>query len=241
MDRYCRNVTFSGIGEAGQRAIGASHVAVVGLGALGGTISMHLVRAGVGTLTVCEHDTIDDHNIQRQLLYTEGDVGEPKLATAVRALGRMNSSVEIRPFDEFLDEDNAGRILGDADIVVDGTDRMGPRYVMNELCVTRGIPFIYGGVLGGYGMTLSVVPDETPCLACVFPPSEKMDHLPSCADVGIVNTVPAILGSMQATEALKMLVGAPYSKDLIIYDVWEQTFDKVPVKKRPDCPVCGSR
>ncbi|RZN45379.1 HesA/MoeB/ThiF family protein [archaeon] len=240
MDRYCRNVTFSGIGEEGQRRIEESSVAVVGLGALGGTIATHLVRAGVGTLTVCEHDTIDVHNIQRQLLYTEPDVGRPKLHTAVEALGKMNSSVKIRAYDEFLDSNNAERILGGADLVVDGTDRMGPRYVMNAFSVAHGVPYIYGGVLGGYGMTLSIVPPATPCLACVFPPSERMDHLPTCADVGIVNTVPAIIGSMQATEALKVIVGGPHSKDLIIYDVWEQTFDKVPVKKRPGCPVCGS-
>ncbi len=239
MNRYCRNVTFSEIGPDGQRKLQESHAVVIGTGALGGTIALHLVRAGIGTVTLCENDTIDMHNIQRQLLYTEKDIGKSKLQISLEKLRAMNSEVAIKGFEEFLSEDNAKKIIENADIVLDGTDSMVPRYIMNKYCINNNIPYIYGGVLGSYGMTLNIIPQKSPCLACVFPPSKAMEHLPTCAEVGIVNTVPAIIGSIQATECMKILTGAKYSKDLIIYDVWYQSFDKVPIKKRKNCPVCG--
>ena len=240
MNRYCRNITFKEIGEAGQALLSESSAAVVGAGALGGTLALHMVRAGVGSITICDNDTVDIHNIARQLLYDEGDVGASKLQTTVAKLKAMNSDVKVTGVEEFLTAKTAESILGNADIILDGTDRMEPRYVMNEYSQRRGIPYVYGGVLGSHGMLYNVVPGEgRPCLACIFPPSDAMKRVPTCAEVGIVNTVPAIIASIQATEAIKILIGAPYAKELLIYDAWHQTFDKVAIKKRPSCPVCS--
>ncbi len=240
MDRYCRNTAFPGIGKEGQERLFARHVAIVGVGALGGTLAMHMVRAGVGTVTICDHDTVDLTNIARQLLYDEDDVGTSKVRTAEKKLRRMNSDVEVRAHDAFLDESTAPHILGGADLVLDGTDRMAPRYVMNAYCVAHGVPYVYAGVLGGHGMLFNVVPaDGTACFACIFPRSEAMERVPTCAEAGIVNTVPAIMASMQATEALKLLIGAPYTRDLVVYDAWKQSFDRVRVRPRPSCGVCG--
>ncbi|HOP08844.1 MAG TPA: HesA/MoeB/ThiF family protein [Candidatus Methanofastidiosa archaeon] len=239
MKRYCRNTDFAEIGVRGQELLSGSHAVIVGAGALGGVISTNLVRAGVGRVTICDDDGIDIHNLQRQILYSEDDVGDNKLDSAVGNLRKMNSDIEIDGIRDYLTESNVGDVIGDADIVVDGTDRMEPRYVMNRYCVENDIPYVYGGVLASYGMTFNIVPKDTPCLECIFPKTKGLEHLPTCADVGIVNTVPMIIGSMQATEAMKILIGAQFSRDLIIYDVWVQSFDKVHIKKRDDCGVCG--
>jgi len=237
--RYCRNIDFAEIGLEGQKRLSRGHAVIVGAGALGGAISTNLTRAGVGKVTICDDDQVDVHNLQRQILYSEHDVGNNKLERAVESLKKMNSEIEIEGIRQYLTEDNVQDIIGKADIVVDGTDRMEPRYIMNTYCVENGIPYIYGGVLASYGMTFNIVPEETPCLECVFPKTKELEKLPTCADVGIVNTVPMIIGSIQSTEAIKILIGADYSKDLIIYDVWIHSFDKVRIKKRADCKVCG--
>jgi adenylyltransferase/sulfurtransferase len=240
VDRYCRNITFKEIGEEGQARLAESHAVVVGAGALGGTLALHMVRAGVGSLTICDNDTVDIHNIARQLLYDEGDVGASKLQTTVKKLARMNSEVRITGIEQFLSRENAHSILGGADVILDGTDRMEPRYVMNAFSQEHGMPYVYGGVLGSHGMLYNAVPgDGRPCLACIFPESDAMKRVPTCAEVGIVNTVPAIIASMQATEALKLLLGKPYAQELIIYDAWRQSYDKLAVKKRPGCPACS--
>lgn len=239
MKRYCRNIDFAEIGLEGQKRLSRGHAVIVGAGALGGAISTNLTRAGVGKVTICDDDQVDVHNLQRQILYSEHDVGNNKLERAVESLKKMNSEIEIEGIRQYLTEDNVQDIIGKADIVVDGTDRMEPRYIMNTYCVENGIPYIYGGVLASYGMTFNIVPEETPCLECVFPKTKELEKLPTCADVGIVNTVPMIIGSIQSTEAIKILIGADYSKDLIIYDVWIHSFDKVRIKKRADCKVCG--
>ncbi|MBN1786472.1 MAG: HesA/MoeB/ThiF family protein [Candidatus Methanofastidiosa archaeon] len=239
MKRYCRNTDFSEIGTSGQEMLSKSRAVIVGVGALGGVIATNLARAGIGKITLCDNDTIDIHNLQRQILYDEGDVGSQKLTTAVDNLRDMNSEIKIEGIQEHLNAKNASRIIGSSDIVIDGTDKMEPRYIMNRYCVEKGIPYVYGGVLASYGMTFNIVPDATPCLECVFPKTKEFDKLPTCSEIGIVNTVPMIIGSIQATEAIKILIGANYSKELIIYDVWIHSFDKVPIKKREDCCVCG--
>ncbi len=240
MNRYCRNITYKEIGAAGQARLSESHVAVVGAGALGGTIALHMVRAGVGGLTICDNDTVELHNIARQLLYDEADVGASKLQTTVSKLTRMNGDVAVRGIEEFLTEKTASSILKGADIILDGTDRMEPRYVMNAYSQEHAVPYVYGGVLGSHGMLYNAIPGaDRPCLACIFPKTDAMRRVPTCAEVGIVNTVPAIIASMQATEAIKILLGSAYAKELIIYDAWQQSFDKVAVKKRPSCPVCS--
>jgi adenylyltransferase/sulfurtransferase len=237
--RYCRNTDFSEIGTRGQKLLSEGHAVVVGAGALGGAISTNLVRAGVGNITICDDDNVDIHNLQRQILYSEEDVGNNKLERAIDNLRKMNSDIEINGIRDYLTKGNVKEIIGGADVVVDGTDRMEPRYIINKYCVDNNIPYIYGGVLASYGMTFNIVPDETPCLECVFPKTKGLEKLPTCADVGIVNTVPMIIGSIQATEAIKILIGAHFSMELIIYDVWIHSFDKVHIKKRAGCKVCG--
>ena len=239
MKRYCRNTGFKEIGVKGQERLLDSHAVIIGAGALGGAISTNLARAGVGRITICDDDDVDIHNLQRQVLYSEEDVGRHKLEVAVERLRKMNSEVSINGIKEYLNKKNAERIMGGADIVVDGTDRMEPRYIINSYCVENDIPYVYGGVLASYGMTFNIVPRKTPCLECIFPNTNELEKLPTCAELGIVNTVPMIIGSIQSTEAMKILIGAEYSKDLIIYDVWVHSFDKVAIKRKKSCKVCG--
>lgn len=239
VNRYQRHFSLREIGSDGQKKIMEKHATVIGTGALGGTIAMHLARCGIGAMTLCEYDIVDTHNLPRQVLFTEADIGKSKLRAAMRAIEAMNSSVDIRGVEAYLSEENVADVLDGTDIVLDGTDNMATRRVINSYCVKNSIPYVYGGVLGTYGMTLTIVPPVTPCLSCVFAHTAHEQELASCEQLGVISTIPAIIGAIQATEAIKVLLGADYSKDLIIYDVWTHSFDRVAVKKKKDCATCS--
>lgn len=243
LERYVRQMTFPEIGEAGQRKLLVSSVAVMGSGGLGTHIADNLTRAGVGRLKLIDRDFVELHNLQRQTLFDEEDAAArlPKAEAAARKLRRINSQVEIEPLVLELSSDNVEAIVDDVDVVLDACDNFEARYLINEACVKLGIPWVYGGAVATYGMTMTVVPGRTPCLRCVFSEKPHPETGPTCATAGILDSVVAIIASLECNEALKLLTGkGRLNEGLIHVDVWENNFEVFSIQQRDeDCPACG--
>ena len=241
--RYSRQVILREIGEKGQQRITSSRVAVVGVGATGSVSSAILVRAGVGFIRVIDRDIVELSNLQRQTLYTEKDVGEglPKALAAEQSLSSMNGEVTVEAINDHLSPRNIEAIVRDVDIVIDGTDNMETRYLINDYCVKTSIPWIYGGALGTQGMTMVIDPGRGPCFRCLFTESPAPERLGTCETVGVLGSTPSIVGSHQAMAAIRYLVGERKSKSgsLLTFDLWSDDYSVINVKRDPDCPTCG--
>jgi molybdopterin/thiamine biosynthesis adenylyltransferase len=245
-DRYVRQQIFSSIGREGQRKIGESHVALIGCGALGSTVADLLVRSGLGQLTIADRDYVELHNLQRQSLFDETDVREhiPKAAAAARRLSAINSEVSINPIIADVNGGNIEQIVRDADLLVDGTDNFETRYLINDVAVKHNKPWVYGGVIASYGMTMTIVPGETSCLRCVFPEQPEAGSAPTCDTAGVIAPAVHTVASLQVSEILKLIVRdhENLNRDLIAFDLWAVSFDRISTgSPRPDCPTCGSR
>jgi molybdopterin/thiamine biosynthesis adenylyltransferase len=240
-ERYSRQSILPGIGEEGQRKLADSTVVVVGCGALGCTIASALVRAGVGTLRIVDRDFVEMHNLQRQLLFTEADVRLhlPKAVAAERALRQANSQVKIEGVVADFDPRNALELVHDADLILDGLDNMETRYLLNDVSWKTGIPWIYGGAVGTVGMTATFIPHQTPCFRCIQPDLPPPGSVATCDVAGVINSVPWIIASIQAAEAIKLRVGASsWNPDLIVLDPWNHSYQKVLISTRATCPTC---
>jgi len=242
-DRYCRQSLLPEIGMEGQRKLQESRAVVVGIGALGSSAANFLVRAGVGQVVLIDRDLVELHNLQRQILYTEEDVNRPKAVAAAEILRKINSSVVIESQIVDLNVSNAEKLLVGADIVLDGTDNLPTRFLINDVCVKHGIPWIYAGAVGTGGMVMPILPGSTPCFRCLVPSLPRPGVLQTCDVAGVLNTAPAIIASYECTLALQILTGQFEAKDetsyLVHLDAWLQTFDRIAVARRPDCPCCG--
>ena len=241
-ERYSRQILLTEIGEEGQRRLLESSVLIVGCGALGSTISDILTRAGVGRIRIADRDVPELHNLHRQVLFDEDDVaaGIPKAEAAARKLRRINSSVVIDALVMDVTPRNIEALIADVTLVLDGTDNFETRYVINDACVKSGKPWIYGGVIGTTGMSMNVVPGSGPCLRCLFPDAPTPGSLPTCDTLGVLNTAPAIIASIQATEACKFLVGSGEAAGGLIHaDVWAGSFQRIDVRRAEDCPACA--
>lgn len=225
------------IGGDGQKKLSNSKVVVVGCGALGTHASSLLVRAGIGKVTVLDRDTVDITNLQRQTLFGEDAVGEPKAKIAERQLKLVNSQIEIEGLVVDVTSENVEKLVSGSDVVVDGTDNMRTRFIVNDACVKLGIPWIYGGAVGTAGMILSIRP-EGPCLRCVFPRLPPREATPTCDEVGIINTLPSVVASIEVTEAIKVLLGEQTIPELMVVDVWSGDLQKVRIKKNSSCMTC---
>ena len=239
-DRYSRQKLLPEIGPGGQKRMGKSKTLVIGCGALGTYALSFLVRAGVGQVYVVDRDIIDISNLQRQSLFGEKDVGRPKAKVAEEALKEINSEIEIHGEVADISYANVQRIVKDATVVLDATDNMDTRFLVNDACVKLGIPLIYAGAVGVTGMVMPVVSDG-PCLRCVFPTLPQPGQLPTCDTVGIVNTLPSMVASIEVTEAFKIMQGKEPFKELLVLDIWQGELQKVKVKKNPECDCCGKR
>ncbi len=237
-DRYVRQTILSEIGDEGQKKLSEGTVAVVGLGALGTVSSTLLARAGVGNLLLVDRDVVELNNLQRQLIYSEEHVGESKAAIAYHELKKVNSDIDIEGMAIDINHQNVERLLKGTDVVVDGTDNMETRFLLNDYCVKNSIPFIYGGSIATYGMTLTITPNEGPCLRCLFPQIPVPGTLPTCDTFGILNTIPTIIASIQSTEAIKVLTGVEPRKTLMVLDPWHNEQREIEVTKRDDCICC---
>jgi adenylyltransferase/sulfurtransferase len=239
--RYIRQIVLPQIGEDGQRRLAESRVAVVGMGALGCLSSMLLVRAGVGQLSVVDRDVVELDNLQRQALYHEGDLGESKAIVARRRLRSMNSTVDVQSFPTDVIPKNIGNTLGDVDVVVDGLDNMKTRFVVNDYCVKNGIPFVYGGAVATYGMTMTIVPERTACFECLFPFLPSAGSVATCETEGILNTVPATISSIQTADTLKLILGEDVGGKLLTYDAWLREINQIDISRNEECPSCGTK
>jgi adenylyltransferase/sulfurtransferase len=253
-ERYSRQVLFAPIGEQGQQRLARGHAVIVGVGATGAATASLLARAGVGRLTLIDRDYVEPSNLQRQVLFDEDDAREclPKAEAARRHLGRVNSGVHVHAQIADLTPRTAETLIGDANIVLDCTDNFETRYLLNDLCVRDGRPWIYAAAVGSYAATMNILPrpasgdlpfEPTACLACLFPASPT-GNVETCDTAGILSTAVNFAASLQVTEALKLLTGQPHRmrRTLLAYDLWTGERSEVASgTPRPDCEVCGQR
>jgi len=243
LDRYTRQSTLREIGEQGQRKLLASNVAVVGCGALGTHIADGVVRAGVGQVRVIDRDLIELSNLQRQVLFDEADVaaGLPKAVAAVDKLRRINSQVQVEPVVADVNPDNVEALLGDVDLVLDGTDNFETRMLINDACVKHDIPWIYGGVIATYGMTMTIIPHQTPCFRCLLSELPAPGTTPTCDTAGVLATAAGVIAALEVTEALKLLTGQvdALRRELLYVDVWHGELQRLALDKgATPCPAC---
>jgi adenylyltransferase/sulfurtransferase len=239
-DRYSRQVLFSGLGEQGQRRLLESRVAIAGCGALGSFHAGALARAGIGSLTIVDRDYVEWSNLQRQWLFTEADAAEglPKAVAARRAIAAINSEVRAEPVVADLVPANIDELFAGADLVLDGTDNFETRYLINDWCVSRGIPWIYGAAVASYGATMPVLPGRSACLKCMFP-AQPAGAQPTCETAGVLNAITSAIASFQVGDALRILSGAGAAPRITTIDVWTGTVRQVPTAERAsDCQCC---
>ena len=241
--RYSRQELFEGIGRDGQARIRSSRVVVVGCGALGSSLAEMMVRAGVGGLTVIDRDYVEESNLQRQSLFTEEDAARslPKATAAEAHLRKLNSEVEVRGVIADLAPENAGVMLAGADLVLDGTDNFETRFLVNDVCVREGIPWVYGACVGSYGLALLVRPRQSPCLRCVLEEMPAPGSGPTCDTAGVVAPIVQVIAGIQAAEGLKVLAGRTESllPGIVSVDLWRGHFEVVQLRDRaPWCPAC---
>ena len=244
-DRYSRQVLFPGIGAEGQRRLLDSRVVVVGCGATGSALAALLARAGVGHLTIVDRDYVEPSNLQRQSLFDEADAAEsfPKAVAAQRKIAAFNSEIEVRGEVADLTPENIEELLQGAQLVLDATDNFETRYLVNDYCVKHALPWIYAAAVSSYGVTMNILPGETACLSCIFPAAPQ-GTVETCDTSGILNSVVNQVASIEATEALKYLVGAreQMRRTLLSFDAWRNEHSEISAARpRSDCPTCAAR
>lgn len=242
-DRYSRQARFWGVGPAGQRRLRAGRVLVLGCGALGSAAVDLLARSGVGHVTVVDRDFVEVSNLQRQLLFDEADAaaGTPKAVAAAEAVRRINSGIVVEPVVADVTPDNVEALVAGVDVVLDGTDNLETRYVLNDACVKAGIPWIYGGAVGSTGMAMVILPGRTSCFRCLFPIQAPAGVLATCETAGVLASAVVMVSAFQWTETVKLLVGARdrLNLRLVYFDVWDNDrLDGDRLDPAPDCPCC---
>ncbi len=244
IDRYSRQTIFSGIGPKGQEKLAQGACVIIGCGALGTVVAQVLVRAGVGLVRIVDRDFVEYHNLQRQVLFDENDIREqiPKAIAAERHLKTVNSSIKIEGIVADVNYTNIEDFLSGADVVVDGLDNVETRLLINDACLKHKIPWVYGGAISSMGMTATIIPGETPCFRCLHPFPIPSGHIWTCDTAGVLAPAPFVIGSLQAMEAVKILVGsAEVNRKLLIVDVWRNEFNSYSFARRPDCPACSGK
>ena len=241
--RYSRHLTLPTVELAGQLRLKASRILVIGAGGLGSPVALYLAAAGVGTLGLVDFDVVDATNLQRQLLHGTDDVGRPKLDSARDRLRDANPHVHVEAYQTRLTSDNALEILRDYDVVVDGTDNFATRYLTNDACVLLGKPNVYGSIFRFEGQASVFSTPTGPCYRCLFPEPPPPGMVPSCAEGGVLGVLPGMIGTIQATEALKLVlgVGTSLAGRLLLVDALTMEFRTVTIRRDPACPACGTR
>lgn len=239
--RYSRHLILPDVGVEGQKKLKAAKILLVGAGGLGSPLSLYLAAAGVGTLGIVDYDVVDYTNLQRQVIHGTKDVGRTKLESASETLADINPLITIHTYPTPLTSANALDIVEPYDIVIDGTDNFPTRYLVNDACVLLGKINVYGSIYRFEGQVSVFGAEEGPCYRCLFPEPPPPGLVPSCAEGGVLGVLPGTIGTLQATEAIKLIVGVgnPLIGRLLLYDALDMTFDTLKVRKNPDCPICG--
>ncbi len=241
--RYSRHLILPEVGLEGQKKLKAARVLAVGTGGLGSPLAVYLAAAGVGTIGLVDFDVVDDSNLHRQILFGTSDVGKPKLSVAVRRLKELNPNVEVVPFEERLTSENALGILRDFDVVADGTDNFPTRYLVNDACVLTGKPNVYASIFRFEGQASVFWAAKGPCYRCLYSEPPPPGLVPSCAEGGVLGILPGLLGLIQATETIKLVLGGGESLigRLLLVDALSMRFRELKLRKNPDCVLCGPR
>ncbi len=241
--RYSRHLIIPEVGVEGQRRLKAARILMVGAGGLGSPVGLYLAAAGVGTLGIVEPDVVDTTNLQRQVLHGTKDVGAKKVESARDRIRDLNPHVEVVAHETWLTSENALDIIGRYDLVVDGTDNFATRYLVNDACVLLGKPTVYGSIYRFEGQSTVFCTDEGPCYRCLYPEPPPPGLVPSCAEGGVLGILPGLLGTVQATEAVKLVtgVGEPLVGRLLLVDAARMDFRTVRLRRNPQCPACGTR
>jgi adenylyltransferase/sulfurtransferase len=239
--RYSRHLIIPDVGMTGQKRLKNAKVLCVGAGGLGSPALLYLAAAGVGTLGIVDFDVVDESNLQRQVIHGQSDIGRPKAESARDSIVEINPYVNVIVHKERLDSDNAMQIFADYDLIVDGTDNFATRYLVNDACVLLGKPYVWGSIYRFDGQASVFWAEYGPCYRCLYPEPPPPGMVPSCAEGGVLGVLCASIGSIQVTEAIKLItgIGEPLAGRLMIYDALEMTYRSVKVRKDPECPVCG--
>jgi adenylyltransferase/sulfurtransferase len=239
--RYSRHLLIPEVGLEGQRKLKAASVLVIGTGGLGSPVSLYLAAAGVGHIGIVDYDVVDDTNLQRQVIHGTSTLGILKVESARRRMLDINPGIEVQAYNEPFTSANAMGIVRDYDLVIDGTDNFPTRYLSNDVCVFQGKPNVYGSIFRFEGQVSVFDPRSGPCYRCLFPEPPPPGMVPSCAEGGVLGVLPGTVGTIQATEALKLIlqIGEPLTGRLLLYNALDMTFDFVRLKKNPRCRVCG--
>jgi len=240
--RYSRHLLIPEVGEEGQLKLLDARVLLIGAGGLGSPASLYLAAAGVGRLGIVDDDVVDASNLQRQIAHSTERLGEPKVESAKRTLQALNPDVDVVTYKERITSENVDRILADGwDVIVDGADNFPTRYLLNDAAVWHDIPIVHGSIYRFEGQVTVLKPHEGPCYRCLFPQPPPPELAPSCAEGGVLGVLPGIVGSLQASEALKLAlgIGEPLVGRLLLFDALSTEFNEVTIRRNPDCPVCG--
>lgn len=239
--RYARQLLIPEVGAAGQRKLLDARILLVGAGGLGSPVALYLAAAGIGTLGIVDDDVVDESNLQRQVLHATDRLGMPKVDSAERSIGALNPATHVIAHRERLDAASIDRLLAGYDLVVDGSDNFETRYLLNDAAVRLGMPVVHGSVYRWDGQVTTFVPGAGPCYRCMYPAPPPDEIAPACSVAGVIGVLPGLVGMLQATEALKLVlgVGRPLVGRLLMVDALTTAFDEVAVPRDPGCPACG--
>ncbi len=241
--RYARHLSLPEVGEAGQERLAAGRVLVVGMGGLGSPAALYLAAAGVGKLGLVDFDVVERSNLQRQILYGEGDVGRGKLEVAAERLRAANPEVELELHGGRVERGNVGDLVAGYDLVLDGTDNFPTRYLVHDACYFSARPYVYGSVFRFEGQASVFARGRGPCYRCLFPEPPPPGSVPSCAEAGVLGVLPGIIGSIQASQAIQLLlgIGEPLVSRLLLFDALTLRFRELALRRDPGCPLCGEQ
>lgn len=239
--RYSRHLLLPEVGLEGQKRLKAARVLLIGTGGVGAPVALYLAAAGVGKLGIVDFDFVDVSNLQRQIIHNTKDINRPKVASAKDKIKAINPEIQVVTYNTTLSSKNALEIIGEYDLVVDGTDNYPTRYLINDACVLLGKPLVYGSIFQFEGQASVFYAGEGPCYRCLYPEPPPPGLVPSCAEGGVVGVLPGIIGTIQAAEAIKLIVGGSESLigRLLLFDVWQMKQRELRLERAPDCPVCG--
>lgn len=241
--RYSRQIILKGVGGKGQKKLAQAKVLLVGAGGLGSPAGLYLAAAGVGTLGIVDSDEVDLSNLHRQILHRTQDLGKPKIESARRTMVEVNPDVMVVPYRERLSSGNIMEIIKEYDMVVDGSDNFETRYLVNDACVFARKPLSHGAVFGFDGQIMTIIPGESACYRCIFPEPPPPGLVPSCQEAGVLGVLPGVIGLLQATEAIKFILGKGdlLKGRMLVYNALEMSFREVKIPRNPHCPVCGEQ
>jgi len=239
--RYSRHILLKEVGGKGQKKLLNAKVLIIGAGGLGAPIALYLAAAGVGQIGIADADDVDVSNLQRQVIHFTPDVGKPKVTSAKEKMEAINPDVSVKTYQEWVSAANIGQMIEEYDFVIDGTDNFAAKFLINDACVLAGKPYSHGGILQFDGQTMTVLPGESPCYRCIFPEPPPKDAIPTCSQAGVIGVLPGVLGTLQATEAIKYILGQGdlLTGRLLTYSALRMRFREVPIKKNKKCPICG--